>query len=156
TGGVSSAQFVSGVTLQVGSLTLPDMTVAILDLEAIAGMLGRPLPVILGKDAFNDLIVDVDFPNHRIAFHEPAGVAPPQDARQVSLMESAGGLRSVEVSIEGRPPVPFDFDIGNGGSVLVFPVYAQAEGLLEDRPSSTVMSGAVGGAREARIATLAS
>jgi len=154
TGGVAQAQFASGITLQVGPLTLRDMTVAILDLEAIAGMLGRPLPVILGKDAFADLIVDVDFPNRRIAFHEPSGFAPPAGAREVALVESAGGLRSVEVSIEGRPPAPFDFDIGNGGSALVFPAYAEAEGLLEGRRSSTVLSGAVGGLRTARIAVV--
>src|SRR5690606_4510221 len=124
------------------------------DLEAIAGMLGRPLPVILGKDAFADLIVDVDFPNRRIAFHEPSGFAPPAGAREVALVESAGGLRSVEVSIEGRPPAPFDFDIGNGGSALVFPASAAAEGLLDGRRSSTVLSGAVGGLRTARIAVV--
>lgn len=156
TGGVASAQIARGVTLEIGGLTLPEMSVAILDLSAIAQALGRPLPVILGKDAFNELIVDVDFPHRRIAFHRPESFAPPPDAREVPLSEATGGLRSVPVSIEGRPEAPFDFDIGNGGALIVFPGYAEAEGLLQGRPSSTVLSGAVGGMREAGIARLAS
>lgn len=155
TGGVSSAQIARGVTLEIGGLTLPEMSVAILDLSAIAQALGRPLPVILGKDAFNELIVDVDFPHRRIAFHRPDSFVAPEGAVEVALNEASGGLRSVPVSIEGRPEAPFDFDIGNGGALIVFPGYAEAENLPGDRPSSTVMSGAVGGVREARIARLA-
>ncbi|WP_296818146.1 aspartyl protease family protein [Brevundimonas sp.] len=156
TGGVSSAQLAEGVTLVIGDLTLRDMTVAVIDLSAIAQALGRPLPVVLGKDAFNELIVDVDFPHHRIAFHAPGTFVAPSDAVEVPLSEATGGLRSVPVSIEGRQPVPFDFDIGNGGSLIIFPGYAEEQGLLDGRTSSTVMSGAVGGMREAGIATFSS
>lgn len=156
TGGVSSAQIARGVTLQIGALTLNEISVAILDLSEIAAAIGRPLPVILGKDAFNELIVDVDFPHQRIAFHRPDAFVAQEGAVEVALNEASGGLRSVPVSIEGRPEVPFDFDIGNGGAILIFPGYAEAENLPGDRPSSTVMSGAVGGVREARIARLGS
>lgn len=153
TGGVASAQLAQGVTIVIGDLTLRDMTVAVIDLAAIAQALGRPLPVILGKDAFNELIVDVDFPHRRIAFHQPEGFEAPEGAVEVELSEAAGGLRSVPVSIEGRAPAPFDFDIGNGGSLIVFPGYVEAQGLAEGRPGSTVLSGAVGGVNEARIVT---
>ena len=156
TGGVASAQLAEGVTLVIGDLTLRDMTVAVIDLAAIAQALGRPLPVILGKDAFNELVVDVDFPHHRIAFHAPGSFVAPPEAVEVPLSEATGGLRSVPVSIEGREPVPMDFDIGNGGSLLVFPGYVEDQGLLDGRPSSTVMSGAVGGKREAQNATFPS
>ena len=50
----------------------PGAVIAI-PLTIIGQALGRPLPVILGKDAFNALVVDVDFPNRRIAFHEIDG-----------------------------------------------------------------------------------
>ena len=92
----------------------------------------------------------------RIAFHAPGSFVAPPEAVEVPLSEATGGLRSVPVSIEGREPVPMDFDIGNGGSLLVFPGYVEDQGLLDGRPSSTVMSGAVGGMREAQIATFSS
>ncbi|HYC67768.1 aspartyl protease family protein [Brevundimonas sp.] len=153
TGGVGSAQFAQGVTIDLNGITFPDRTVAVIDLAAVGQAIGRPLPVVLGKDAFNGLIIDIDFPGRLIAFHEREGFAAPEGLVEVPLV-STGAIRAVPLSVEGRPPALFDFDTGNGGSLIVYPAYAAAEGLLEGRPASTVMSGAVGGMRESGIATL--
>ncbi|WP_228565731.1 hypothetical protein [Myxococcus sp. CA006] len=79
--------------------------------------MGHPLPVILGKEAFNQLVVDVDFPNRRVAFHEASCFKAPPRAVRLPLVESAGGQRAVQISIEGRPPIPVLFDVGNGGAL---------------------------------------
>lgn len=155
TGGVGQARFARGVTLDLGGIAFVDRTVAVIDLAAIGQALGRPLPVILGKDAFNGLVVDIDFPTRSLTFHEPAGYVPPEGATELALV-SSGAIRAVPVSIEGRPPVLFDFDTGNGGALIIYPAYAEAEGLLEERPATTVMSGAVGGVRESGLATIGS
>ena len=155
TGGVGSAQFASGVTIALDGIAFADRTVAVIDFEAISRAIGHPLPVVLGKDAFNGLILDIDFPGRRIAFHERAGFAPPEGLTEVRLV-STGAIRAVPLSIEGRPPVLFDFDTGNGGALIIYPAYAGAEGLLQNRRSSTVLSGAVGGVRESGIATVRS
>jgi hypothetical protein len=153
TGGVGSAQFAGGVTIDLDGITFPDRTVAVIDLAAIGQAIGRPLPVVLGKDAFNGLIIDIDFPARRIAFHEREGFAAPEGLVEVPLV-STGSIRAVPLSIEGRPPALFDFDTGNGGALIVYPAYAASENLLEGRRASTVMSGAVGGMRESGIATV--
>lgn len=155
TGGVGSAQFVGGVTLELDGIVFADRTVAVIDLAAIGQAIGRPLPVILGKDAFNGLVVDVDFPARAIAFHEAEGFAPPAGVAEVPLT-STGSIRAIPLSIEGRAPALFDFDTGNGGALIIYPAYAEAAGLNDGRPSSTVMSGAVGGMRETGIATIRS
>ncbi|HEY0600277.1 aspartyl protease family protein [Brevundimonas sp.] len=155
TGGVGSAQFAPGVTIVLDGITFADRTVAVIDLAAIGQAIGRPLPVVLGKDAFNGLIIDVDFPGRRIAFHEREGFTPPEGLTEVPLL-STGAIRAVPLSIEGREPALFDFDTGNGGALIIYPAYAEANGLLEGRPRSTVMSGAVGGVRESGIATIRS
>lgn len=152
-GGVASAQFAKHVNIQLGDIAFVDRTVAIIDLAAVGQAIGRPLPVVLGKDAFNALVIDMDVPRQRIAFHEAAGFVAPAEATEIPLT-STGSLRAVPISIEGRPPALFDLDTGNGGSLIIYPAYAEAEGLREGRPSSTVMSGAVGGMREAGIATI--
>jgi len=154
-GGVGSAQFASGVNIELDGITFADRTVAVIDLAAIGQAIGRPLPVILGKDAFNGLILDIDFPGRRIAFHEREGFTTPDGLTEVPLV-STGPLRAIPLSIEGRPPVLFDFDTGNGGALIIYPAYAEAEGLLEGRPRSTVMAGAVGGIRESGLATIRS
>ncbi|MBU2168317.1 MAG: aspartyl protease family protein [Alphaproteobacteria bacterium] len=155
TGGVGEARFARGVAVDLGGIAFVDRTVAVIDLAAIAQALGRPLPVILGKDAFNALVVDIDFPARSLTFHEPAGYVPPEGATELALV-SSGAIRAVPVSIEGRPPVLFDFDTGNGGALILYPAYAEAEGLLDGRSATTVMSGAVGGVRESGLATIGS
>ena len=153
TGGTSTAGLIGGVTIQVGNLSLTDLTVASIDLAAIEKAIGHELPVILGKEIFTQLIVDIDFENRRIAFSDPAGYRPPAGAAQIPIT-AVDGLRAVPVSIEGRAPVLFDFDLGNGTPLLVFPSYAAAEKLLEGRPQSTGLGGAVGGMREDKVAVI--
>lgn len=153
TGGTSTAGLISGVTIQVGNLSLNDLTVASIDLAAIEKAIGHEMPVILGKEIFTQLIVDIDFEGRRIAFHDPEGYRPPAGAT-LAPITPVDGLRAVPVSIEGRAPVLFDFDLGNGTPLLVFPSYAAAEKLLEGRPQSTSLGGAVGGVREDRLALI--
>ena len=155
TGGVGSAQFASGVTIELDGITFADRNVAVIDFAAISQAIGRPLPVVLGKDAFNGLIIDVDFPGRRIALHERDGFAAPEGLVEVPLV-STGSIRAVPLSIEGREPVLFDFDTGNGGALIIYPAYAEAGRFLEGRPQTTVLAGAVGGVRESGMATVRS
>ncbi|WP_420470048.1 aspartyl protease family protein [Brevundimonas sp. FT23042] len=155
TGGVGTAQFARHVNIDLGGIRFVDRTVAVIDLAQISQALGRPLTVILGKDAFNALVIDLDFAAQTIAFHEVGSFVAPEGATELALT-STGTLRAVALSIEGRSPALFDLDTGNGSALLIYPAYAQAEGLLRDRPSSTVMAGAVGGIRESGIATIRS
>ncbi|HYC73720.1 MAG TPA: aspartyl protease family protein [Brevundimonas sp.] len=155
TGGVGAAQFAPGVTIELDGISFADRTVAVIDLATIGQAIGRPLPVVLGKDAFNDLIIDIDFPERRLAFHERQGFVAPEGLTEAPLV-STGAIRAVPLSIEGRSPALFEFDTGNGGALIIHPAYAGATGLLEGRPRSTVMSGAVGGMRESGIATIRS
>ncbi|NVJ14910.1 aspartyl protease family protein [Myxococcus sp. AM010] len=153
-GGQAQAQLAGGVDITLGNLTLTGLTVAVIDLSEVARLIGHPLPVVLGKEAFNQLVVDVDFPNRRVAFHEASRFKAPPRAVRLPLVESAGGQRAVQLSIEGRPPIPVLFDVGNGGALSLFPAYWQQAGLLTGRRSSKTLSGAVGGLRERDVATL--
>jgi len=155
-GGQAQARFAGGVDIHIGDLRLTGLTVAVIDLADVTRQMGHPLPVILGKEAFNQLVVDVDFPRRRIAFHESSTFKAPAAAARLPLVESAGGQREVYISIEGRPAIPVLFDVGNGGALSLFPAYWEKEGLLEGRSSSKTLSGAVGGLRERDVATLKS
>lgn len=151
TGGLSTGTFASGVDIEVGDLTFRDLTVLVLDL----GPVGLQIPAILGKDAFNALVVDLDFPNRRVAFHEPGAFAPPDTATGVELL-STGDIRAIRLSVEGRPPELFDFDTGNGSPLIIYADYAATEHLLDGRLSTTTRSGGVGGIRDVRLATISS
>jgi hypothetical protein len=156
TGGRQEAELASGVTIRIGALELNNITVALIDLSAVEKLIGRPLPVVLGKEVFNELVIDLDFEGKTIAFHDPQVFQAPAGAVETPVV-MANGIRSVPVSVEGAPPVQFDFDLGNGGPLIVYSSYWKSHGLLADgRGKSKTLSGAVGGLREQQVATVRS
>jgi hypothetical protein len=153
TGGRDVADLASGVTLRIGDVELRDMTVALMDLSPIAAAIGRPLPVVLGKEVLNALTVQLDFAGKTITFHDPARYRPDPGAVAVPVT-NVSGLHAIPASIEGAAPVLMDFDLGNGQPMLVFPTYWKPRAMLSDRPTSKGMSGAVGGIRTRSVATV--
>lgn len=154
TGGRQEAQLASGVTIRIGEVELKDLTVALVDLSSIEQAIGRPIPVILGKEVLNALTVDLDFQGRTIAFEDPARFRPAAGAVEVPVT-SANGIRSVPVSIEGGPPVQVDFDLGNGSAFLAYSAWWKPAGALADgRPVSKTLSGAIGGIKPRDIASL--
>jgi predicted aspartyl protease len=151
--GAQDAGFATGVSIRMGSLLLPDLVAVVTDLGNVERAMGRVTPVILGKEVFNALVVDLDYPRSRISFRDPAGFAPPADAHGLSLI--AGSLRAVEVSIEGLPPAPFRIDTGSGSTLVLYDAYTREHGLLEGRSprSERLYRGAVG-ATTVTVATL--
>ncbi len=145
--------FVGGVTIDAGDARLAGLTVAALDLTQLSHISGRPLPVILGDEVFNETIVDIDTARHRVAFRDPAGFTPPPGA--VALPLPAGLFRAIPVSIEGRAPAQFIVDLGDASTIDVFPAYAKAQGLMAGRKLSMSMGlGITGGLTTTPIGSL--
>jgi hypothetical protein len=90
----------------------------VIDLSGVASQEAHPMPLVLGKEAFNQLIIDIDFQHRKIAFYDPSGYSAPHDATRVALGHR-GDARTVPISLEGAPAAPFDFDLGNAGTLIV-------------------------------------
>ena len=65
TNGTKPATLASGVNIAVGEVKLTDITVAIIDLGDLVHRFGRSMPVILGKELFNNTVIDIDYPHKR-------------------------------------------------------------------------------------------
>jgi predicted aspartyl protease len=154
TGGDITAKVATKVTIEVAGMRFKDLTVLIFDLSPVAAKIGRPTPVVLGREAFSNLIVDLDLPGHRIAFHDPATWRAPADAVRVSLTKSEAGQRELPIAIEGKAPISASFDLGNGTALFVPEAYAQEARLLDGRPTSKGLFGGVGGVTPETITTL--
>jgi len=155
TGGRAVMQLASNFQIELGNLKLQRMTAGVIDLAEVATAIGMPLPLVLGREAFNQLVIDIDFQRHRIAFHDPDHFSSPDGAVRVPLGRH-GNNRTVAVSVEGRPAVPFDFDLGQGEPLDVYSSYRDSEHLLGARPESLNLSGGVGGIVKVKVATLKS
>ena len=155
TAGQATMQLATDIEVRIGELELHGITAGVMDLKAIAEQLGHAMPMIVGKELFNQLIVDIDFPNRRIAFRERGRFTIPSGAVRVALGRH-GENRTVPVSIEGRPPVDFDFDLGSNSPLIVYPHYRDSVHLLAGRRHSQGLSAGVGGLFRPICATLTS
>jgi Aspartyl protease len=126
------ASLIHGLTIQIGNLTLQNTNASVVDFTALSHHIGHELPFMLGDDAFNDLVVDIDFAHHRIAFSDPAHQTKPDGAIEVPLTRIED-TPLIPVSIEGAPPAEFEMGIGNSGDILVYQSYYESHKLLEGR-----------------------
>lgn len=149
-GGPVAYSVVSGVNIQIGDLQWNGAAVAI-DLNSTSKRLGHPLPVILGGDMFKEAVVEIDFVGRRIAFHEPASFEAPSRA-QVAPLVPAFEAQAIPVLIEGRKAMLL-FDLGNAGTLDLYPRFWSHAGFIKKRRTSTSFGG--GGRRRARIKNLA-
>ena len=131
---------------------LREQTVAIVDLGDISRRLVHgSVDVVLGRELFDagPLLVDI----------QAGRIGPVMGARRgvrLSLSE-ANGIERLPISIEGGPSVQAEFDLGNGGDMLVGLTYAKRAGLLTDgRPLGKVSGGGLGGAQSRIRLTLRS
>jgi hypothetical protein len=154
-GGQATMQIASQMQIQLSGLTLAHIRAGVIDLAQISEQAGHPMPFILGKEVFNELIIDIDFAHRRIAFRDPAAFSAPPGAVRVALGRHKD-RRSIPVSVEGRPAVSFDFDLGNNGALIVYPAYRDEVHLLDGRPQSLGLSAGVGGLIKSKLATLRS
>ena len=156
TGGNVGAGLVSGLTLKVAGVEIGPISAAVIDLSDVGRRLGRPLPVILGKELFHALVVDLDYPGSRLRLHDSVAFRYEGPGRRVDLLPAEDGHKSLRISIEGDEPVVVGLDTGQGGALSVFRHYADARRLLEGRPVSESRGGGVGGATISKLATLRS
>lgn len=156
TGGNVGAGLVSGVTVALAGMEIGPLSAAVLDLSDVGRRLGRPLPLILGKELFHAVVVDLDYPASRIRFLDGGTFRYAGPGRKLELIPAEDGHKSVTVSIEGAEGVVVGLDTGQGGALSVFRHYAEARGFLAGRPVSETRSGGVGGATTMKVATLRS
>lgn len=153
-GGDQPASLLAGLELELGGLTLSGILGVGIDLGGVGAMLGRGMPVILGKDAFQLLIVDIDYPNRRVAFHRREDFSYAGPGRSVALRLTPAGLCTLGIELEGRA-AEVQIDTGSGGTLDVFAHFTEEHQLLRERsPTSQQRGGGVGGRILTTVATL--
>src|SRR5215213_1567698 len=152
-GGTQSAELVQDVTLEAGNLRLSGVTVAVIDLDPIEKAIGRPIPVILGRELFMNSVVGFDFQRQRMRLSPAASFAALAGATQVALKRD-GTLHTMPISVDGLPPVEAVLDLGNGGAVSISSEYRQAQPKLDALPHAIGLAGGVGGVHEIKRVTL--
>jgi hypothetical protein len=151
-GGTAKVRFSERVTVEAAGIRLADRMVAVFDLDEVASrLIGRPVPVIVGRELFDAARLRIDVDGGRIAAlprdREPAGVRLPLTTHK--------GIEHFPVSVEGHPPASAAFDLGNGGTVLIGKAYAERLGLTAPgRIVGRRTGGGIGGAIDRDLVVL--
>ena len=137
------------VTIQVGGLTLANANVMVIDLDPVARAIGRPIPVVIGRDTLKASLMTIDFPRKTIAFTDRATSPLPSNATKVPLKDGEH-LRSVPISIGSEQPVEATLDIGNPGTLMLANSYWKDRKELASLRFAETQTGGVGGLKTAR------
>jgi predicted aspartyl protease len=147
--GKAPAWLSKGKSLQIGNLDLRTSQTAILDLKEVMVASGREFDVMLGRDLFEQLVVDLDFLSGRLAVRNPSRFSSPAGAVRLPLRPD-GRLRSVPVAWNDGAPESATFDLGANSALILSPDLVARQRLLEGRRSTTAMSASAEGTHVAR------
>lgn len=153
--GESDARQVDGVAMQIGGLSIGKTTVIVLDLAEIERGIGHRIDAVVGRDAFEAGVVDIDFERREIDFRSADGFIAPPGATRVP-MTLANGLRQIPIAIGGRKPIMADFDLGSGTALILAQPDWQQDPELAGLRAARARAGGVGGHSDKRAVTLPS
>lgn len=152
-GGSEEGELIKDVTIQAGSLKLSHATVLVLNLDQIEKAIGRPIPVVLGREVFMNSVVGLDFERQLLTLSPAQNFPRPAGATEVELTKD-GTIHYLPVSVDGLPPVEAALDLGNGGALSVSKEYFDKAPRLAALPYAVGISGGVGGMHQNRRVTL--
>ncbi len=151
-GGQTDAQLVEHARVEAIGLKLPDVTIAVIDLDDIGERLfGRKVDAIVGRELFDVSRLSIDIDRHSIS--PVARGTVPMGARLP--LKRRRGIETIPVSINGGKAVWGVFDLGNGSDLLIGKAYARRAGLLK-HVEGRERGGGIGGAVERQVVTLKS
>lgn len=143
-GGRAEARLIDGARIEAAGLALDGRTIAVLDLDDVgARLFGRPIDAIVGRELFDAARLAIDIEGGTIAVlpdaAAPAGVRLP--------LETAHGIETLPLSIEGGPELRAEFDLGNGSDMSIGRAAAKRLGLTKPgRIVAREKGGGIGGA----------
>jgi len=150
-GGQQPARF-ARVSVRAASVSMPDLTVAVVDLSDVSRRLvGSPVRFILGRELFDAARLRIDIDGGSIHVLDRRS---PVKGMELALTGHAG-IESIPVRVEGITAAA-DIDLGNGGDVLIGKAFAERRGLLSPgRIVATQRGGGIGGEIERELIRLA-
>ena len=150
--GAAGAALLQPIVVQIGPLSIALPTPIVLDVRKS----GIAQSMLLGREIFEHLIVDLDLPNQRLAFRLPGSFNPPSEMIAAPLEPQASGARLTAISLEDQPRVLAMFDLGSEEALAVSAVYAHENNIGAGRRTAKWVSGGVEGIEEITVTTLPS
>ena len=133
----STQQLQASLTLQFGGVTVFQSVNAVVNGHQNSN---PPVDLIAGDEVFKELVVDIDFPNQRIAFYQPDTFIPPTGITPL-VFNQDGDSRAAPASIEQGPPMFYWVYMGDPAAISVYQDYSTSHDMLQERANSIRMGG---------------
>ncbi|HYH86718.1 MAG TPA: aspartyl protease family protein [Pyrinomonadaceae bacterium] len=116
-GGQVPSSRVQGVTLDISSAQLKDLTVATIALTPIENAMGHTMDGILGYEFFRRFVVEIDYEKQMLNLHEPASFvyAGRGESLPLSFTHNHPYVRA-KIAAPGREPVEGNFVLDTGSN----------------------------------------
>lgn len=132
-----------------GSIAVRDLRVALVDLgEEMAAVMWRRPAGLIGSDVLRRFAVEIDYDAGTVTFHDPDGYAHDGPSKGIP-MGLAGGVPTVQATLDDDCEGTFLVDVGNGLDILVHGSATRRCHLLDavdEGHKVEVYSGGIGGA----------
>lgn len=154
-GGRFQASRTGPFQLGLAACVTPLSWAAVIDLSGVSLAMGWPVGFLLGQDVLRTYLLDFDFDTKQFTM-APSG-SPIATSGMAELVLGRGARKepTIELQIEGHPPVSAAVDSGNSSPLLVSAAYAEEVG-LSARRSSTGLSATANGLSVNRLITVKS
>jgi predicted aspartyl protease len=152
--GNTYGHFADGTNITLGNLVIEDLPAGVLDLNPNRNGVEDPVDVILGREFFENVSVDIDIESKSIVFEDPNKKIELKHGNPSLLKRTPRGTPYFPISINKDAPISAAFDLGYNGTILVSADYVEKTRLLTGRLVSTVASRGVEGLSISRVATL--
>jgi predicted aspartyl protease len=135
-GGAAAAKFASADSIRIGSATIKDVNVAVLDLGSLGQVMGGKFGGLLGYNVLSQFQITIDYAAHQITFAPPLSPLPTGKAVRMDL---AGAVPIIDVQAGGQK---FRMVLDTGATGTILPARVGAR-LLSDKVFDKVDDGLV-------------
>lgn len=144
-GGSINASFIKGVSLNLGGIEFPNMTIAAIRLSGLEAGLGRKVDGILGYEIFDRFVVEIDYSSRVVRLYEPQGYQY-SGRGEIIPIRIEDNTPFVAGRITGPKPIEGNFliDTGAPGVLNIAGPFAAKHKLLDSVPHTiSITSGAL-------------
>ncbi|MEN3328443.1 MAG: hypothetical protein V7638_3250 [Acidobacteriota bacterium] len=120
TGGSVQSGLIGPVSLSLVGMTVFKQTLATIDLDAAAPLLGYKIDGVIGHDFINNFVVEIDYAAGLMSFYETGSYkyAGAGESISIELVEKTPFARA-RVVLNGREPIEGKFEIDSGGTGIL-------------------------------------
>lgn len=138
--------------LDLGPLKLAGLRAAALDLAPLSRLTRQPFSMLLGRDLLKTVVLEIDFPAAKAAFHRRDGWTPDGGLREVDVRSASGAIMA-PVAVEDASPLEVMVDTGATAALALSASAAEGLGLMDGRGVKTGRSVTLGGVSQDRVVT---